>query len=179
MQKIEKEKAAVVNIVSLIDLETEPQPQQKMQQTDPPKETSNATNPSSSSDKVSSMDIMESMFIDMSTPPVVSTEIPAATEVAPVETVTSCNATQTAGAAPAVSSSFGPPVASLESTIAFSGPNDSTVIPINNQHSIVPVGINGSSVQQSTASYGVAHGQVRKFCEICITFFFNIPSGVP
>lgn len=169
----EKEKAAAANIVSLIDLEAEPQPHQQTQQTDPPKETSNATTPLSSADKVSNMDLLESLFIDMSTPPVASTEIPAATEAKSVGTVPSCNATQTAGASPVVSSSSGPPVASFESTLAFPGHNDSTVIPKNNQHSVVPVGINSSNVQQSTASFGVAYGQVRRVCEVSLIMHYK------
>ncbi|WMV42807.1 hypothetical protein MTR67_036192 [Solanum verrucosum] len=157
----EKEKAAVTNIDSLIDWETEPQPQQQSPQTetDPSKETSNATTPPSSAAKVSNMDLLESLFIDMTTPPVASTEIPAATEPTPVGTVASSNATQSAGASPVVSSSFGPPVASFESTLSFPRPNDSTAIPIHNQHSAVPVGINSPNVQQSTAPFGVAYGQ--------------------
>ncbi|XP_060211239.1 probable ADP-ribosylation factor GTPase-activating protein AGD14 isoform X2 [Lycium barbarum] len=142
----EKEKAAA-NIGSLIDLETEPQPQpqQQAQQTDPPKETSNASAPPSSSDKVSSMNLLESLFIDMSTPPVASTEIPAAT--------------QPAGASPVVSGSSGPPMALPESTLTLPGPSDSTALPIKNQHSAVSMGINGSNVQPSTTSFGVVYGQ--------------------
>lgn len=114
------------------------------------------------------MDLLESLFIDMSTPPVASTEIPAVTEATPVGTVASTNATQSAGASPVVSSSFGPPVASFESTLLFPRPNDSTAIPIHNQHSAVPVGINSPNVQQSTASFGVAYGQVRKVCQVTL-----------
>ncbi|KAK4364957.1 hypothetical protein RND71_016315 [Anisodus tanguticus] len=154
----EKEKAAA-NIGSLIDLETDPQPQQQTQQTDPPKETSNASTPPSSADKVSNMNLLESLFIDMSTPAVASTEIPAAIEATAVATVASCNTTQTAGASPVVSSSFGPPVASPESTLELTGPNDSTPLPSKNQHSAVPMEINSSNVQQSTASFGVSYGQ--------------------
>ncbi|XP_059318662.1 probable ADP-ribosylation factor GTPase-activating protein AGD14 [Lycium ferocissimum] len=151
-EKMVKEKAAA-NIGSLIDLETEPQPQQETQQTDPPKEPSNASTPPTSADKVSSMNLLESLFIDMSTPPAVSTEIP------PVATVASCNNTQTAGVSPVVSSSFGPTVASPESTVALPGPNDAIAPPTKNLHSAVPMGINSSNAQQSTASFGAAYGQ--------------------
>ncbi|MCD7451966.1 hypothetical protein HAX54_014344 [Datura stramonium] len=157
-EKMAKEKEAAT-IGSLIDLETEPQPQQLTQQTDPPKETSNASTPPSSADKVSSMNLLESLFIDMSTPAVASTEIPAATAATPVATVASGNTTQTAGVSPVVSSGFGPPVASFTSTQAFPGPIDSTALSIKNQHSAVPMGINSSNVQPSTASFGVAYGQ--------------------
>lgn len=153
------EEAPAANIGSLIDLENEPQPQQQTQQTEPPKETTNASIPSSSAEKVSNMDLLESLFLDMSTPPVASTEIQAATEATPVATVSSCNISQIAGAPPVVSSSFGPPVAFLTSSVALPGPNDSTALSIKNQHSAVPIGINSSNIQQSTASFGV---QVRK-----------------
>ncbi|KAJ8543086.1 hypothetical protein K7X08_005609 [Anisodus acutangulus] len=131
-KKMAKEKAAA-NIVSLIDLETDPQPQQQTQQTDPPKETTNASTPPFSADKVSNIDLLESLFIDMPTPAVASTEIPAATATTPVATVASSNTTQPSGASP---------VASLESTLALPGPNDSTALPIKNQHSAVPTAIN-------------------------------------
>ncbi|XP_009762678.1 probable ADP-ribosylation factor GTPase-activating protein AGD14 isoform X1 [Nicotiana sylvestris] len=146
-EKMAKEKAAA-NLGSLIDLETDPQPQQT-QQTDPPKETSNTSTPPSSADKVSSVNLLESLFLDMSTPVVASTETPAATEATSVATV--------------VSSGFGPTVASPESTLALPEPNDSTngqqTPSITNQHSAVPMGINSSNVQQSTASFDVLYGQ--------------------
>lgn len=149
-----KEKAAA-NLGSLIDLETDPQPQQT-QQTDPPKETSNTSTPPSSADKVSSVNLLESLFLDMSTPVVASTETPAATEATSVATV--------------VSSGFGPTVASPESTLALPEPNDSTngqqTPSITNQHSAVPMGINSSNVQQSTASFDVLYGQVRELCDV-------------
>ncbi|XP_075102625.1 uncharacterized protein LOC107827099 isoform X2 [Nicotiana tabacum] len=150
-EKMAKEKAAA-NLGSLIDLETDPQPQQA-QQTDPPKETSNTSTPPSSADKVSSLNLLESLFIDMSTPAVASTETPAATEATSVATV--------------VSSGFGPTVASPESTQALPGPNDSTekitngqqTRSINNKLSAVAMGINSSSIQQSTASFDALYGQ--------------------
>ncbi|CAN4127850.1 unnamed protein product [Withania somnifera] len=157
-EKKEQEKAAA-NIGSLIDLETAPQPQQQKQQTDPPKETSNASTQPSSTDKVSDINLLESLFIDMSTPPVASIEIPAATEATPVATVASCNITQTAGASPVASSNFGPPATSLETTLAFPRPNDSTVIPVINQNSAVTMGTKSSNVQLSTASFDVEYGQ--------------------
>ncbi|KAK4355435.1 hypothetical protein RND71_024406 [Anisodus tanguticus] len=113
-KETEKEKAAA-NIVSLIDVETDPQPQQQTQQTDPPKETANASTPPFSADKVSNIDLLKSLFIDMPTPAVASTEIPAATATTPVATVASSNTTQPSGASP---------VASLESTLALPGPNE-------------------------------------------------------
>ncbi|KAM3378819.1 putative ADP-ribosylation factor GTPase-activating protein AGD14 [Capsicum galapagoense] len=160
-EKMATEEAPAANIGSLIDLENEPQPQQQTQQTEPPKETTNASIPSSSAEKVSNMDLLESLFLDMSNPPVVSTEIQAATEATPVATVSSCNISQIAGAPPVVSSSFGPPVAFLTSSVALPGPNDSTALSIKNQHSAVPIGINSSNIQQSTASFGVQQNTLQ------------------